>query len=29
MSLVALGWELFKLAGGIMLTYYVSRTTLL
>ncbi|HET9249078.1 MAG TPA: YhjD/YihY/BrkB family envelope integrity protein, partial [Actinomycetota bacterium] len=27
--LMTLGWELFKLAGGLLLAYYVSRATLL
>jgi membrane protein len=28
-SLMTIGWELFKLAGGLLLAYYVSRATLL
>ena len=28
-ALMTAGWELFKLAGGLLLTYYVSRATLL
>jgi membrane protein len=28
-ALMTVGWELFKLAGGLLLTYYVSKATLL